>query len=65
MTSQNFGLEKIDSNFGTMVIYWSFQLFKAQANQTHVKIAGLMSVATAKEFHLNEEILNEITRGKL
>ena len=42
-----------------------FQLFKAQANQTHVKIAGLMSVATAKEFHLNEEILNEISRGKL
>lgn len=41
------------------------ELFQAQANQTHVKIAGLMSVATAKEFHLNEEILNEISRGKL
>ena len=46
------------------LICWS-KMFQAQANQTHVKIAGLMSVATVKEFHLNEEILNEISRGKL
>jgi len=41
------------------------EVFQQQASQTHLKIAGLMSVATVKEFHLNEEILNEITRGKL
>ena len=47
-----------------LIIFLS-QVFQQQANQTHLKIAGLMSVATVKEFHLNEEILNEITRGKL
>ena len=47
-----------------LIIFLS-QVFQQQADQTHLKIAGLMSVATVKEFHLNEEILNEITRGKL
>ena len=41
------------------------ELFKKQANQTSIEISGLVSVATVKEFQLNEDILNEITRGKL
>ena len=38
------------------------QQFQASANKTSLKIAGLMSIATEKEYHMSDEVMKEVVK---
>ena len=44
------------------ILYYVLQQFQASANKTSLKIAGLMSIATEKEYHMSDEVMKEVVK---